>query len=259
MFFNPEQKPWPYQKPNFSHPLAKGLVGCWLFNEGAGGVVHDLSGNGNNGTFVGTPTWESGPLLSFNNFDRILISQNSGFDFGLNDFTVSVWFKTTTTSTQENRILAKYTGGDGSKYWGFLTGSAENTNFYAQNVISSNYPVWDNKWHHLVGTRENNGTKTFLYIDGFLRASGTIAAVDLTWTAPFNIGSFGDYYVNDFRGKLDAVCIWNRSLSANEDALLYREPYAMFDDQVIIYGSGGGSSFIPRREIGAGVGRGIWR
>ena len=28
---------------NPGHPLSEGLVGCWLFNEGAGGLVQDLS------------------------------------------------------------------------------------------------------------------------------------------------------------------------------------------------------------------------
>lgn len=37
---------------NRSHPLARGLVGCWLFNEGTGDKVFDLSGNGNQGTLT---------------------------------------------------------------------------------------------------------------------------------------------------------------------------------------------------------------
>lgn len=32
-------------------------VGQWLFDEGSGDVVHDSSGNGNDGSFVGEPEW----------------------------------------------------------------------------------------------------------------------------------------------------------------------------------------------------------
>lgn len=38
-------------------PLASALVAYWPFNEGSGSEAHDLSGNGNHATFVGSPTW----------------------------------------------------------------------------------------------------------------------------------------------------------------------------------------------------------
>lgn len=36
----------------------RALAARWEFDEGSGTVINDLSGNGNNGTFVGTPTYE---------------------------------------------------------------------------------------------------------------------------------------------------------------------------------------------------------
>ena len=46
---------------NRGHPLALGLVGCWLMNEGGGNIVNDLSGNGNTGVFVGDGvSWSAG-------------------------------------------------------------------------------------------------------------------------------------------------------------------------------------------------------
>ena len=35
----------------------KTAVGVWLFNETAGGTVHDSSGNGNDGKLEGDPKW----------------------------------------------------------------------------------------------------------------------------------------------------------------------------------------------------------
>ena len=46
---------------NPTHPLAKGLVGCWLLNEGTGNKISDLSGHGNSGTIYGSPAWSAGP------------------------------------------------------------------------------------------------------------------------------------------------------------------------------------------------------
>ena len=49
--------PWTSKPPigsqiDWSHPLAKGLVGCWLMNEGGGNVVNDIARR-NNGTNYG--------------------------------------------------------------------------------------------------------------------------------------------------------------------------------------------------------------
>jgi hypothetical protein len=38
------------------------VVGLWLFDEGEGEVVNDLSGNENHGTFNGTPEWVEGVI-----------------------------------------------------------------------------------------------------------------------------------------------------------------------------------------------------
>ena len=38
------------------------LVGLWQLDEGAGNVAHDSSGNGNNGTFQGSPQWVPGKI-----------------------------------------------------------------------------------------------------------------------------------------------------------------------------------------------------
>jgi len=42
---------------NKHHPLAKGLVGAWLFNEGRGKRAYDRSGNGNNATLLANASW----------------------------------------------------------------------------------------------------------------------------------------------------------------------------------------------------------
>jgi len=47
-------KPMTGQLPNYSHPLAQNLVGCWVFNMRYGplGAVQDLSGRGNHGVLL---------------------------------------------------------------------------------------------------------------------------------------------------------------------------------------------------------------
>lgn len=38
----------------------KAAVGIWLFDEGKGKTVSDLSGNSNDGEIMGNPSWEKG-------------------------------------------------------------------------------------------------------------------------------------------------------------------------------------------------------
>jgi len=68
-----KRNPDPRQKPplgsvlNPDHPLAQGLVGCWLMNEGGGSKIYDLTGN-TNGTLMDV-SWSSteyGSALYFN-------------------------------------------------------------------------------------------------------------------------------------------------------------------------------------------------
>jgi hypothetical protein len=50
------------------------------FNEGTGNVLNDSSGNGNNGTITGSPTWGSGTLI----FDGVDDVVNVPFDASMN-------------------------------------------------------------------------------------------------------------------------------------------------------------------------------
>jgi hypothetical protein len=47
-------------------PARATLLGEYLLTEGTGTVAHDTSGSGNDGTIVGTPTWEAATDLDFN-------------------------------------------------------------------------------------------------------------------------------------------------------------------------------------------------
>jgi len=70
---------------NLDHPLARGMVGCWLFNEGSGNKAQDYSGQGNIGTLtnfndppIATSGWNAGPHGGALAFD----GSNDYVDFG---------------------------------------------------------------------------------------------------------------------------------------------------------------------------------
>lgn len=53
----PQSKPRPGALVDWAHPLARGLAGAWLFNEGAGQSIYNAAGPGNAGTCYNGPTW----------------------------------------------------------------------------------------------------------------------------------------------------------------------------------------------------------
>jgi len=239
--FITRRKPWPYQQSNFSHPLAKGLVGYWLFNEGAGNTVFDLSGKNNIGTLVGAPTWglgRSGKALGFDGDDYVSIPDSSDWDIGSGDYSIESWFKT--SSSGDIFVVGQSNAGGSASWYLRINGISANKISFVTSVstvakiVTSTTSVNDGAWYHVVGIIRS-GTM-YLYVNGI--SEGTplaIGAVD-NYNNAVSIGRLGEYDGLYFNGSIDEVRIYNRALSANEIAWLYREPYAMFDDQVVIIG-----------------------
>jgi len=214
------------------HPLAKGLVACWLLNEGSGGQVFDLSGNGNHGTFSTTPpTWVSGKFGSASNFPANAGANGQWVSLGSNwdiqPFTYVVWVKVTAFHDTDNYIIgiasersriaiSSSTSINGRVYaggWKTITGSYVEGEWF-QTALS--VPASGGTVRFYVNGAET-GTPAvvgaMVYNGGVLRLGARVAADD-------------EHKLN---GLIDHAMIYNRALSASEIALLYREPFCMFD------------------------------
>ena len=69
--------------PDASH--APGPLAWWRLNEGAGGVVHDVTGHGYDGVIHGAPTWGEGPsgralVFDGSSFVELVVEQASRFE-----------------------------------------------------------------------------------------------------------------------------------------------------------------------------------
>lgn len=71
------RKPLSGAKLNPAHPLAKSLVGCWLFNEGSGTHLHDYTGN-SHGTLV------TGQAASWDANDKGRVLKTTALDQWIN-------------------------------------------------------------------------------------------------------------------------------------------------------------------------------
>jgi len=217
---------------NKSHLLARSLRGCWLFNEGTGDKIFDLSKYGNIGTLQADTHWVPGQFGSCLSFDGNGDYVDCGsWGVGIDDITVSLWIRGTST----NRQMIFEQGGN-PYYYVELNQNVENRITFriysaAVGVFShtASFVVNDNIWHHILVTADRDGLCQ-IYVDG---VAGSMTNADISATSAVSFD--GATYIGTnsavtypFTGKIDHVMIFNRVFTAGEIAQLYREPFCMF-------------------------------
>ena len=233
-----DNKPMLGELIDHSQWSANGLVGCWLFNEGAGNIVQDASGNGNTGTSVGA-TWAAGPagpVLQFDlDQDRVAIANYSILD-GLSALSVVARFRSTGAGSDEHTILSSYADS-------FLLRLEPVNNsidcYFKSGEVQAggnfgNANVWfDNTWHTIVVTY--TGAYLYPYIDGVVgtpkAAVGALDAASAMWIGhtPHKIGGAADSY----GGDISYIYLYDRALTAQEVASLTADPYQMFGGEPV--------------------------
>ena len=231
---------------NRNHPLSRGLVGLWLFNEGSGGQVFDLSGNRNTISFAAgaaSPSWGSGqfgPVLSFDGGDYAFAPDNPSLNPS-NQLTIVVWVKQTNIGTTEVWVGKEGSSTNRSYYLRCYT-AGPNVNTI-QLVLSSDgttFNTWQSGnsimtagvWNQIVAVYNSSESEPRLYFNGKhipgSWAAGSMPASLFNNSAQLELGTRrnGDEF---FTGLLDIPLIYNRALSASEVALLHREPFCMFE------------------------------
>ncbi len=200
------------------------LSAHWRFDEGAGSVVADHSGNGNTGTFDGT--WSRGRFGSAGQFaaastHEVIVASSATLNMGAGNFSVALWAKADTAAAS---ILA-------SKYGavGYFLGMDATGKFYAKvrdastnvSVLGSNFT--DGKWHLLVITvdRSDATTGLKLYLDAALDAQGQQGTGTIDNTESFDIGRLSSGYY--FTGEIDEVRIWKRIIAVDEIKRLWSQ------------------------------------
>jgi len=229
----PDEKPIYGTPLNPFHPLAKGLVGCWICNEAGGNKVFDLSLNGNHGIFVNSPTWdvvETGLAVKFDvgTVDYIVLSDYCNVS-PTSEVTILIraWVNTGSdgvlmrdqTADSSNRITCHIYSNTPYFDWGNKDGNGRLQ--YTDNdcrdqwiwwaFVSSAKSSFQGIYKNTVLVAQDNTTENFTHYDGDLdiatRNSG----------AGYNLG-----------GWISDVFIYDCRLLAPEITQLYAEPYCMF-------------------------------
>jgi len=160
------------------------------------------------------------------------ITMNASAMNGLNDFTVVVWGKS--SSSQDSTILsgARDTSTQGinesvfffknnNEFWPSITASPFDDNTQLGTSVSMN----DNNWHQLVWTRKATAAQSCFYFDGV--SQGCITHPDNDDTAALQIASLilgqeqdsfqgGFDSAQDWEGLLDELTIFDSVLNSNQ-------------------------------------------
>lgn len=214
-------------------PVARAdLVAHWTFDE-ADGPALDSSGNGYNGTIVGTvaqgQAGQIGGAYAFSGAGWV----NFGVDTvttRITNFpiTIAYWIKSTSTAGTE---CAVWMGRNGANEQYLQTG-IKNGDAYAvyRNNNFDNAVAWkanggaegDGDWHHIVAVFPD-ATERHVYVDGMLAASKTFTQAYFTGTNQVAVGNNHrrSSLTDPFDGLIDDVQIWDEVLGAQQILDIY--------------------------------------
>lgn len=226
----------------------EGLVSYWSFD----GNADDSSGNGNNG-IVNGPVLTTGKInqaYSFNGVnDYISITNEAPFDFERTDkLSIALWLKPDATDTSIQVPISKMKDSSPFTGWNFVINFGGGTNvggngntpgkvaFQVINKLSDNSievsttaatNLNDGNWHYYVitydGSSSANGVK--IYEDDIelsLSVTRNFLASSILNNYKVTIGDReGGNTGLSYKGLIDEVKVWDRSLSDSEIKELY--------------------------------------
>jgi len=195
-------------------PGTDALVAYYAFENN----VEDSSGNGLNGTIVGTPDYIAGitgMALSLDGVDdHVDCGDDASFDI-TEAITLSVWVNTSDAgNSQHNPFVGK-----GDQSYAIKHASNNSMEFFIydstwQTLQSSVGESFNGVWHHVAGTFDGNQLR--LYVDGSLAGSMDYTGAIALTTFPVNIGRNSQNTDRLYEGAIDEVRIFNRALSEGE-------------------------------------------
>lgn len=203
------------------------LVGHWTFNENAGAIAADSSGQGNDGAIEGNALWVEGKMgasaLNFDDSDDIVIIDDAPSLDIEDTLTISLWVNTPEVVNPNHMVTKQPSGTAPDNYPGnyefrvkqntiqFLHQTSESTDY---SEYHSTTEITANEWHHAVVSVVEGGTLEF-YLDGApagsLEQSGAFGVLN---DNSLRIGGRKDTHF--FNGILDDVYIYNRALSLDQ-------------------------------------------
>jgi hypothetical protein len=200
---------------------------------GSGTTWTDISGNGNTGTLTNGPTFNSangGSIVCDGIDDYVNCGSSLNLDFGLGNFNVSCWIKTTNSSPSDYMgVISKYNTGTSTGLWIQLNPTNRYVTFGWDGSIFliSNTSVNNGIWRNISCQRTGVSTVE-IYVDGILVSSGAGANKSSDSVTSLDVGRInisGRY----FNGNIASTVLYNRALSASEVLQNYNAQKSRFN------------------------------
>lgn len=209
-----------------------GLIGHWKLDETNGTTAVDSSDSGHDGTYTNGATpgvaGVRGYAAEFDgSYDHITISGGSDYNLREN-VSVACWAKSDTATwsgwgclvSKRNQFYIHPNYGGTDLYFAInQDGGGDTTATFDMANLGS-----IQEWHHYVGVYDFEAGEVRLYVDGELRATGSITAETqlLSDTGELTIGwDDGMTGTRYFDGKMDDVRLYERAITAAEVVELY--------------------------------------
>jgi len=205
------------------------LIGWWVFDEGTGTTVADVSGAGHDGVFAeGTPQWVEGMFgmaLSFDGSNKVEIPDHP--DFHLQDaVSMALWMRPEAGQPSYAKPFIKQKSGEYPYAIQYDSGG-ENiraTVNASARFDTSSTPNFAGQWAHMCMTYD--GSAVILYKDGEevgrIDATGALQQNDLSLSIGGRLGSG-----QNFIGTIDDVRLYSHALTVEEiQAVMIGEGFA---------------------------------
>ena len=211
---------------------------------GSGTSWFDLSNNGNTGTLINTPTFDSnqGGAIKFNATNNyVTVADSNSIDFNQSELTVSLWFNRGTIlgpliGDQQNLIIKGSSiepTGDQLNYSVSLYGPTGGGYIrWANGALGGGSAIYspssqiffENTWYNFCYTHVS-GNAPMPYLNAVLQTNYTFTSGNAA--VPFKANSFVLTLVGDgtrpaesstalFNGRIAIVHLYNRALTASE-------------------------------------------
>ena len=209
------------------------LVAHWTFDEASGAAL-DSSGNGFNGSIVGTvtqgQTGQVGGAYAFAGTGWV--DFGAGVTTQITDFPISIsyWIQSTSAVATECVVWMGKRGTDqqylqtgikkGNAYAAYRNNDFDNSVAWKDNGTTAT--EGNGAWHHIVAVCPDS-TVRHVYVDGVLADSTTFTQAYFTGTNQVAVGNNNRRtgLTDPFDGLIDDVQVWNETLGAEAISDIY--------------------------------------
>ena len=227
-------KPLPGCFVDWTHPLSRGLVGCWLFNEHAGQAFADLAAFQSCYGILGSPLYRGGPdgcvLDVSDGLSRFLVNRKGGPATTDSPITILAKARTSVAASKALISWGEVTDTNYTFTFGVAVGGTSGIGFDGDTGITSTltYPL--NAWTVLGVAQRGIADRTF-FADGRLQVDNSHHAYEskacpggLSIASSFSNSSERTEY--RWTGQISWIYVWGRALTDTEMMDVFHAPYA---------------------------------